>query len=960
VRRRFPILAYQAAVLVGAVAYFALAIVRDPGTFRRPAYLGWVALLAVISLLPVPAFQARVGMDFPLSMALAVLYPAGAAGLVTFVGSCDPREFRREIPPMRALFNRSQVALSTVAASSVFHTAAGIDARFGLFVAAATGAVVVGYLLNIVMVSAAISLDYAVPPRRVIADLRIGSLAKFVGTFVALGLGGAMLAWLYDRVGAWTAVPLVLGVLLARRMYVRTRALEDTARRLERSLAQLTLLQDFAAKLDRLNDVALIGQTISDELLELVDYQDCRVYQLDGTGRTLTPIAYRGKATDTDGSIARSLTVAVGEGTAGQAVSLDRTVHAPHGDGSSVAVPMRAGGRALGAIVLVAAGVEPFDQTDIRALEVLASRAGVAVENARLLQSERAIAERYRLLVEHLPAITYMESADGSSLYVSPQIEQLTGYTPQQRQTDAASWWQSIEEPPLAEILDLRRKCLAAGRPFLQEYRLRRPDGRSVWLRDEAVLIRSPETGEPFWQGVVVDVTARRTAESQIEFLAFHDNLTELPNRALLEQLLAQSLQRARRNRTAVALLSLDVDGLKLVNDALGHDAGDELLRLTAASLKASIRSADVAARVGGDEFVILAPDLPMAGDPVVAMSAAELVASRVQERLRRPLRLRGREIYSSTSIGISVFPLDAEDAEALLRNADAAMYQAKRTESGSYVVFSGRAGPMRDTLALASRLRQAAREQRWALEYQPIVDLEGGEVVAVEALLRLRTGEGRVVAAAEFIHMAEEMGLMGAVTEWVLGALSRQIPAWRREGPAFDVTFNLSARQLWDPSFPEAILGQLQRDGVDPTTVTAEVTESGVMTQLDHAQGVLRALHDGGIRVAIDDFGTGYSSLSRLRELPVDVVKIDRSFVADLPDNREARTIVRAMLQLATNLEMTPLAEGIETEEQLLFLSENGCVLGQGYLFARPMSADRVPDFVRQRRTSVGRQPRA
>ncbi len=972
-QRHFPIRAYQAAVSLAAFAFFAQALIRDPGVALHPILLGWVAALAVISLLPVPATQARVGMDFPLSMALAVLYAPAAAGLVTLVGSCDPREFRREIPFLRALFNRSQVALATVAASAAFHAIAhaSADGRppFWPFVGAALLAVVVGYGLNIALVSTAISLDFGITPRDVVQGLSIGSLPKFVGTFLALGLFGALLAWLYERVGAWTVVPLAAAVLLARRMYLRTRELEDTAKRLERSLAQLNLLQDFAAKLDRLRDVNRIGETITEELLELVAYQDCRVYQLDGSGSALEPIAYSGKAADVDRSLARALRVGIGEGITGRAVAEDRTIYAPDAarcefaadvpgtpdeDESIVAVPMRAGGHPLGAIVLVAPGLDRFDASDIRVLEVLASRAAVAIDNARLLQLQRSIAERYRVLVERLPAITYIRGLDGRTRYVSPQIEQLTGFTAEDHIGDPEMWWRSVEQPSRQEIEDERGRRLADGSPFLQEFKLRRPDGRAVWLREEAVLVRGPDGGELVWQGVMVDITARRAAESRIEFLAFHDTLTELPNRALFDQLLAQSLERARRNGTAVAVLSLDVDGLKLVNDALGHDAGDELLRRIADSLRASIRKADVAARIGGDEFAVLAPDLPMAGDPTSALAAAEAVAVRVQESLRRPMFLQRRQIYASTSIGISVFPVDAEDVASLIRNADAAMYQAKRTESGSYVVFSGRAGTMRETLALANRLRRAAREQLWALEYQPIVDLARGRVVAVEALLRLPQGRSRVVPARAFIQMAEEMGLMGPVTDWVLATVCRQIQSWHRAGARFDVSFNLSARQLWDPSLPDMVMGHLERSGIDPTWVTAEVTESAVMTQVDHASGVLRTLHDAGIQIAIDDFGTGYSSLSRLRELPVDVVKIDRTFVRDLPDDGDARTIVRAMLQLVRSLEIVPLAEGIETAAQLEFLSEQGCELGQGYVFARPMAPERILEFVQERQKAV------
>ena len=966
-KRIFPVRLYQAAVSLAALTYFAVAIARDPHVILNPAYLVWMAALATISLLPVPASQARVGMDFPLSMALAVLYPPAAAGLVTFVGSCDTREFRREIPLLRALFNRSQVGLSTVAASATYHAIAGSKPDAGLFVVAAVVAVLVGYVLNITLVTVAITLDYGVSLRDAVAGLRIGSLPKFVGTFLGLGLVGALLAWLYERVGAWTVVPWAIAVLLGRRMFLRTRDLEDTAKRLERSLAQLNLLQDFAAKLDRLGDAARIGETITEELLELVDYQDCRVYQLDAAGDTLEPIAYMGKAQDDDGSLARALSVAVGEGITGSAVAEDRTVYVADAarcdfavdipgtldeDESIVAVPMRAGGRALGAIVLVARGLDRFDPSDIRVLEVLASRAGVAIDNARLLQLQRSIAERFRVLVERLPAITYVQALDGRTMYVSPQIEDLTGFTAEDRVEDPESWWGSIETPSRRDMEDLRARCLADGMPFLSEFRLRRPDGRTVWLRDEAVLV-TEDGGGRYWQGVMVDVTARRVAETRIEFLAFHDNLTELPNRALFEQLLAKSLERARRNGTGVAVLSLDVDGLKLVNDALGHDAGDELLRRTADSLRSSIRQADVAARVGGDEFAVIAPDLPLTGDPAQAVAAAERVAQRVQESLRRPLFVQRRQLYASTSIGVSVFPVDAEDSGALIRNADAAMYQAKRTESGGYVVFSGQAGTMRQTLALANRLRRAAREQQWALEYQPIVDIERGGVVAVEALLRLPQGR-KVVPAGSFIQMAEEMGLMGPVTEWVMAAVCRQILSWRRSGIRFAVTFNLSARQMWDPSLPEMILGHLDRSGIEPDWVTAEVTESAVMTQGDHGPGVLRRLHDAGVHIAIDDFGTGYSSLSRLRELPVDMVKIDRTFVRDLPSEHDARTVVRAMLQLVKGLGMVPLAEGIEHRSQLEFLSDQGCELGQGFLFARPMAPDRVMEFVQAHQKAV------
>jgi diguanylate cyclase (GGDEF)-like protein/PAS domain S-box-containing protein len=543
--------------------------------------------------------------------------------------------------------------------------------------------------------------------------------------------------------------------------------------------------------------------------------------------------------------------------------------------------------------------------------------------------------------------MTYLDGSAGRPIYVSPQIEALCGYTPEEWLASEGLWRRCVHPADRARVMDQWRRSKVERSAFLSEYRMTRRDGRVVWVRDEAVLVPGPRGEEGFWQGVVVDVTARREAEDRVEFLAFHDKLTELPNRALFEQLLEQSLRNAERHGTGVAVLSLDVDGLKLVNDSLGHEAGDELLRHAAAALRDSTRQEDVAARVGGDEFVVLAADLPVRDQPGAALAAAESMAARVLERLRQPVDLRGTEFYPSTSIGISVYPLDANDAASLVRNADAAMYQAKRTAPGSYVMSSGAAGAFADALTKASRLRQAAREGLWALEYQPIVELRTRTVAAFESLLRWHQPDGRTAAAWEFIDLAEEMGLMPPIMDWVLGELCRWVPRWRGEGWTFGVSFNLSARQLWERSLPERIFERLAASGLDPRGLTVEVTESGVMSQPEHAGGILRALHDGGIRVAIDDFGTGYSSLSRLRELPVDVVKIDRSFVRDLPADRDARSIVRAMLQLATSLEIVPLAEGIETEEQLEFLREHGCVLGQGYLFARAMSAERVSSFV-------------
>jgi diguanylate cyclase (GGDEF)-like protein/PAS domain S-box-containing protein len=437
------------------------------------------------------------------------------------------------------------------------------------------------------------------------------------------------------------------------------------------------------------------------------------------------------------------------------------------------------------------------------------------------------------------------------------------------------------------------------------------------------------------------DITEQKRADDETAFLAYHDKLTGLANRAMFEEHVDEALARARRSNGAVAVLYLDLDNLKVVNDRLGHAAGDQLIAKAAARLTRVARETDLVARQGGDEFLILLADLPFGLDDSFwgAVQAAEEVAGRIQGQFRIPFHLSDAELVASASIGGSIYPLDATDARTLLRNADAAMYRSKESGKGELVLYAERSLGDRQRLSLVPRLRWATQHDPWVLHYQPIVDLASGSTVGAEALIRWPQPDGTLMYPKEFIPLAEELGLVQRIGQWVIREVCRQARAWQEEGLDIAVSFNLSPRQLWNPALAEEIATCLRLEGVDPHRVIVEITESTAMADPVRTETALEALSDLGLVLAIDDFGTGYSSLGRLRRLRVDLLKIDLTFLRDIPRDAEATRMMTAIIQLAQTLGLTPVAEGVESEEQCRFLLEQGCTLSQGHLLGAPMS---------------------
>jgi diguanylate cyclase (GGDEF)-like protein/PAS domain S-box-containing protein len=431
---------------------------------------------------------------------------------------------------------------------------------------------------------------------------------------------------------------------------------------------------------------------------------------------------------------------------------------------------------------------------------------------------------------------------------------------------------------------------------------------------------------------VIRDITERKAVERQIEYQAYHDSLTGLANRRLFHEHLSLALALAQRREKQVAVLFLDLDHFKVINDSLGHTIGDGLLLHVAKRLRNAVRDGDTVARVGGDEFTIVLQELSHAQD-------AAVVAQKVLRTIAAPIEVAGHKLYVTASIGITLFPTDGEDAETLLKNADAAMYSAKSEGRNTYQMSTrelSRATQQRMTVE--SGLHLALEAGEFTLMYQPQIDVESMEVVGMEALLRWRHPERGMILPEEFIHVAEERGLILPIGDWVLRQACLDVRRFHDRGlPHFRVAVNLSARQFRDPSLASSVESALRDSGIPAETLELEITESMAMENVHLTMETLAQFRRAGATIAIDDFGTGHSSLSYLKRFPIDALKIDRSFVSDLPDKFEDAAIVSSVIQLANGLGLRVVAEGVETSEQLDFLKESGCREVQGFYFSYP-----------------------
>ena len=542
-------------------------------------------------------------------------------------------------------------------------------------------------------------------------------------------------------------------------------------------------------------------------------------------------------------------------------------------------------------------------------------------------------------------------TTDGCFLQVNPALCEMLGYNEDELLRESH---QSITHPEDVglDIEQTRRLLAGETDSYRLEKRYIRRDGHEIWAELSVSLVRN-EDGKPrYFIAQMVDITDRKMFEQQLVHQAFHDRLTGLPNRGLFMDRLEHALARRPRAGEAIAVIFLDLDNFKVINDSLGHRAGDQLLLTMAARLQTCVREGDTVARLGGDEFTILL-------EHITDVSDAILVAQRIAEQSLTLYTIGEREVSVTASIGIALPSDEGESADDLLRNADIAMYEAKRRGKAQYAVF---AAPMnvraRERLELEIELQRAVERGEFVLHFQPVVDLRTGRINEVEALIRWRHPVRGLLPPSDFIAIADETGTILDIGGWVLRRACRRLLEWQQDFPApvgeapLTMSVNLSTRQFLQPSLVETVREVLDETGIDPRTLKLEVTERVIMEDAASAIATLRDLRALGITLAIDDFGTGYSSLTYLKQFAVNILKIDRMFVDGISRDIEDTSIVAAVIAIGKSLGIKTVAEGVETPAQLAFLTARGCDSGQGHLFSPPLPPEEITTLLRNQTT--------
>lgn len=551
-----------------------------------------------------------------------------------------------------------------------------------------------------------------------------------------------------------------------------------------------------------------------------------------------------------------------------------------------------------------------------------------------LLESKEMMEQLYRVM----PCAIFTVDVDGTITGFNKKAEEITGYTAEEV---------IGKKCPIFAINACKKGCSLYARnvtkPIMgRECTIRRKDGEERIISKNSDLLKDANGCTIGGVESFEDVTEQKQAAEMLNYLAYYDALTGLPNRMLFYDRFTTAINQAQRNREALALVFLDLDNFKTVNDTLGHSIGDQLLHDVAIRLKNKIRKADTIARLGGDEFTILLPRLKRPED-------AAKITQKIIDTLRPPFSYGGREFHITASAGVALYPNDGDTTHALLRNADIALYRAKEFGKDSYQFYMPAMGyNVLERLALESNVRKALERQEFLLYYQPIIDIRSGKIAAMEALLRWQHPDYGLVYPVEFIPILEETGLIIPVGEWVINAACNQARTWQDRGlPPIRIAVNLSPRQFQQQDMVEMVARALDKSGLNPERLELEITESAVMKDVDSAVMMFHKLKEMGTYISVDDFATGYSSLSFLKRFPADTLKIDQSFIRDLMYNASDAEIAKAIIALAHNLGMKAIAEGVETVEQLEFLRGLKCDEIQGHVFSLPLSVQDATELL-------------
>jgi diguanylate cyclase (GGDEF)-like protein/PAS domain S-box-containing protein len=583
---------------------------------------------------------------------------------------------------------------------------------------------------------------------------------------------------------------------------------------------------------------------------------------------------------------------------------------------------------------------------------------------SRDITERKRAEEQYRLLADHMTDQVWLFDMNLRFKYFSPSAERASGYSFAEIKDislDTLLTAESFQRAMEMFSTEMAKAEITPPPPDYQrslEVEFRCKDGHLIWL-DTTVSFIQDENGKPISiLGESRDVTGRKLAEERIQYLATHDTLTGLPNRMLFGQLLNQAIKSAQRRQRQFAVLFIDLDRFKIINDTMGHDVGDELLKEIAMRFRQTLRAVDVVGRpkdkddvvgrLGGDEFIILIEE-------VTDLSHVATVAQKILGTVMKPMILSGEECRVTSSIGISVYPRDGEDEQTLMKKADMAMYFAKEEGKNNFQFYSQNIlSQSFERFSIETNLRRALERNELYLEYQAKMDFKTGAITGVEALLRWDSPQLGSITPTQFIPVAEETGMIVPIGRWVLKTACAQNVAWQRKGlPPVHVAVNLSLRQLMDDKIIEYIKNALDESGMAPELLELEITESMIMFKPVRLIELLVKIKSMGVRLALDDFGTGYSSLAQIKHLPIDTLKVDRSFIRNLPHDAEDRAIIEAIITMGKTLSLNVVAEGVETPEQENFLREKICDEMQGFYFSKPIAPDKFADLLRKNKAS-------
>ncbi|HEV7856302.1 MAG TPA: EAL domain-containing protein [Herminiimonas sp.] len=619
---------------------------------------------------------------------------------------------------------------------------------------------------------------------------------------------------------------------------------------------------------------------------------------------------------------------------------------------SKIVLPLFHDDETMGVLNVYANEQDAFDTTEVELMLALVQRVSVAMQSLRHRSARQAAEAALHLRQRAIEAstnaimITSASAPDYPVEYVNPAFERITGYSAAEILGRSSRLLQrdDRDQEGMAEIrAALRDK--REGNAVLRNYR---KDGALFWNNLHVAPVRDEDGEVRHFVAAQYDITAMKHYEAELEHQSQHDTLTGLANRALLQERLRHAITYSSRGNYPVWIAFIDLDRFKFVNDTLGHKAGDMLLRTIAERLRSVVRDTDTVARLGGDEFVLI-----MAERPDSTMPLNVDAVQRVLHAVAQPLIIEGHEFFPTCSIGVAIYPNDGVDSETLMSHADIAMYHAKEMGRNNFQFFARTMNEKTlERLQMESELRHALERGEFVLHYQPQVDLRTGRIVGMEALIRWNHPDLGMVPPSRFIDLAEETGLIVPIGAWVLRTACAQNKAWQRAGLGhWRIAVNLSVRQFVQKDLVQSIAATLQQTGLEPRYLEIELTESLVMTDVERAIGILRELKALEVQLSIDDFGTGYSSLSYLKRFPLDVLKIDQSFVRDISSDSDSAAIVASIISLSHNLKLHVIAEGVETREQLDFLREHGCDAMQGFYFSEPVTAEAFEQLIRESR---------